>query len=143
MEKIRNKGNTQGTGHKFSEGNQHALKHGGEGAIKRIQQGKPFLGLALEEEQRVADQYELEGRLEIEKQTAIRLQTAQNLYWSAIQKAAQDGDLLALDRYVARFGWLAGVALRAWDQVGKSEKKQNKKSIIDILQQTDKKEETK
>jgi len=119
------------TGHKQ---NQFALKHGGAAAMEKIKQGKPFIGLAAEEEQRVSTEYELEGRLAIEKQTAIRLQTAQNLYWSAIQKAAQDGDLVALDRYVARFGWLAGVTLRAWDQVGKGEKKRDKKNIIEVLQ---------
>ena len=121
--------------------NQSALKHGGEAAINRIKEGTPFVGLALEEERRISAEYELSGRLELEKQSAIRLQTVQNLYWSAIQKAAQDGDLSALDRYVARFGWLAGVTLRAWDQVGKGEKKKDKKSIIDILQQTEKKGE--
>lgn len=127
--------------HEYLKDNQHAFKHGGGAAIARIREGQPFTGLAQEEEQRVLTEYEVEGRLEIEKQTAIRLQTAQNLYWSAILKAAQNGDIDSLDRYVSRFGWLAGVTLRAWDQVGKSEKKQNKKSIIDILQQTDKKED--
>ena len=119
----------------YNKHNQSAYKHGGEGALKRIQEGKPFIGLASEEEQRIIAEYELTGRLELEKQTAVRLQTVQNLYWDAINKAAQDGDLITLDRYVARFGWLAGCSLRAWDQVGKGEKKLNKKSIIEILQQ--------
>lgn len=128
MDKARTRG-------KYNANNQSALKHGGAGALKQIQDGKPFTGLAAAEEQRVQTEYELAGRLELEKQTAIRLQTVQNLYWDAINKAAQDGDLIALDRYVARYGWLAGVSLRAWDQVGKGEKKLNKKSIIEILQQ--------
>ena len=127
-------GNTQGTGHKYSEGNQAAFKHGGAAAMERIKQGKSFVGLALEEEQRVSTEYQELGRLELEKQSAVRLQTVSNLYYSAIQKAAQDADLVALDRYVARWGWIISVTLRAWDQVGKGEKKLNKKSIIDILQ---------
>jgi hypothetical protein len=133
-------GNTQGTGHKYSEGNQAAFKHGGAAAMERIKQGKSFVGLALEEEQRVSAEYEELGRLEMEKRSAIRLQTVSDMYFSAIQKVAQDGDLVALDRYVARWGWIIGVTLRAWDQVGKGEKKLNKKSIIDILQPTEKKE---
>jgi hypothetical protein len=120
--------------------NQYALKHGGEGAIKRIREGLPFIGVAAEEEQRVLAEFEEIGRLEMEKQTAIRLQTAQNLFWTAIQRAAQDGDLIALEKACARFGWMAGITLRAWDQVGKGEKKLNKRSIIDILQPTEKKE---
>lgn len=109
------------------------LKHGGEGAVKAIQRGEPMQGIAAEEEQNVMIELETIGRAAIERQTAIRVQTAANLYWQAIQKAAQDGDLDKLDKYVARFGWLAGVAMRSWDQVGKSEKIENKKDVYDLL----------
>ncbi len=94
-----------------------AVKHGGEAAIERIRDGKPFTGLAHDEEVNVRNQLESVGRSEIVKENAIRLQVATNLFWNAVQKAVEDGDLDALDRYVSRFGWLASATLRAWGQV--------------------------
>ncbi|MCE5209883.1 MAG: hypothetical protein LLG42_16465 [Chloroflexi bacterium] len=114
-------------------GNQRAFKHGGEGAVRRISEGKPLIGLAAEEEKIVTAELAETGPLEIVKRDAIRLQSALNLYWNAVEKAAQDGDIAALDRYVARFGWLSGVTLRAWADVSKNEKGRRQKNIIDIL----------
>jgi hypothetical protein len=122
MGKIGNKGNTQGTGHKFSEGNQSALKHGGEAAVHAISKNKPFTGLAAAEQERVESQLSLVGSLGVERDLMTRLVTATNLYWDAIQKAAQEGDLEALDRYIQRFGWLATSSLRALKQVSDHEK---------------------
>ena len=101
----------------FKPGNQAALKHGGGGAVMRIREGKPFDGLAAEEERTVTADLETSGRGEMVKETAIRLHTAMRLYWGAVQSAADAGDLQALDRYCARFGWLASSALRAWREV--------------------------
>jgi hypothetical protein len=127
MEKTRTRG-------KYNKQNQSALKHGGAAALEKVKRGQPFIGLAAAEEQRVIAEYELTGVLELEKQTAIRLQTVQNLYWDAINKAAQDGDLVALDRYVARYGWLAGVSLRAWAQVQQQQGQDMKNNqVIDVL----------
>lgn len=117
----------------MAKDNQSAVKHGGEGAIRRISEGKPFLGLAADEQRAVENQEQNEGRAALVKMNAIRLQTALNLYWLAVEKAAADGDLPGFDRYVARYGWLAGVTLRAWAEVAKEAKK-DKKNVIDWLQ---------
>ncbi len=118
------------------KGNQHAIKHGGEGAIRRISEGKPFLGLAADEQKAIEAELQASGQAEIVKGDAIRLQTAANLYWNAVMKAAQDGDIAALDRYVARYGWLSGVTLRAWQQVAANDKAaaHNGPSVIDVIQ---------
>lgn len=92
-------------------------EHGGAGAVRSIQQGRPFRGLAAQEEAQVIEDLESLGRVALVKENAVRLQTATRLYWGAVQKAADDGDLKKLDSFIARFGWLAGSALRAWAQV--------------------------
>jgi hypothetical protein len=103
-------------------GNQHNLKHGGEGAIRRISQGQPFLGIALDQEQAVTKRLEAEGLEALVQENAIRLQTATDLYYQAVLKAAQDGDTAAFDRFIARYGWIASVTLRAWAQVKQDRK---------------------
>lgn len=103
------------------KGNQNAVKHGGEAAVKAIQSGAPFAALAAQTEQAVEADLDLGGRVALVKELAVRLQTASRLYWDAIQAAAeraQDDEqwLQKLDGYIARYGWLAGHALRAWGQ---------------------------
>ena len=98
-------------------GNQKATKHGAEGAIRRISEGQPFLGIALDTQKDVEARLEGEGLEAIVQANAIRLQTATDLYYQAVLKAAQDGDTAAFDRFIARYGWIAGVTLRAWAQV--------------------------
>jgi hypothetical protein len=102
---------------RFEPGNQLRTKHGGAGALKRITADKPLVGLAREAELSVYDELEERGRYALVVRNAARLQAACDLYWDAVSKAAQDGDLDALDRYVKRYGWLASSSLRAWAQV--------------------------
>ena len=113
-------GNT--VGRQFSEGNRAAVKHGGESAILAIREGKPFKGLAAQAERDVQADLASSGRGGLVREIAVRAHTAMRLYWSAVQQAADDGDLAALDSYCARFGWLAGVASRAWREVREEEK---------------------
>lgn len=105
---------------------QAAVKHGGSAAVARLHDGRPFTGLAHAEEQRVRDHFELTGQHEIILENAVRLQAATNLYWDAVCKAAEDRNLDALDRYIARYGWLASATLRAWTAMPKD------KSSMDI-----------
>jgi len=116
--------------------NQRALKHGGEGAVRHIKEGTPFIGQAADEERAVSDELEAMGITELVRRDAIRLQTAMNLYWTAVLTAAQEGDLPALDRYIARFGWLGGVTLRALAQLQADEKARAKTAagIVDVME---------
>jgi hypothetical protein len=114
------------------EGNQRATKHAGEGAIRRIANGAPFLGVALDAQKEVEKRLEAEGLEAIVEVNAIRLQTATDLYYSAVLKAAQDGDTAAFDRFIARYGWIAGVTLRAWAQV-KQDRKGKGGKLAEVL----------
>lgn len=112
--------------------NQHNLKHGGEGAIKRLTSGEPFLGMALDQQHEVENRLATEGLDAIVETNAIRLQTTTDLFYAAILKAAQVGDIELFERYVARYGWIAGVTLRAWAQV-KHDQKQNGGKLAEVL----------
>jgi len=102
---------------KINAANQHAVKHGGAGAVKRVQEGRPLIGLAAETEAQVKEDLAMAGREELVIEAATRLHTCMRLYWDAVCAAADAGDLEGLDRYCKRFGWLATSALRAWREV--------------------------
>jgi hypothetical protein len=116
------------------KGNQNNLKHGGAAAMERLRDGQPFAGLAREEELNVQAQLSITGSSALVTENAVRLQTATNLYWNAVCAATESGDLQALDRYIARYGWLASCALRAWAQVNTENKRANRTDITTILQ---------
>ena len=106
----------------FTEGNQAGLVHGGEGALRHIREGTAFKGLAAQCEREVQADLEASGRGEMLLEIAARSHTVLRLYWGAIQNAVDKGDLDKLDTYCKRFGWLAGVAGRAWAAVREEEK---------------------
>lgn len=106
----------------MNEKNQSATKHGGEGAIRRISKGEPFIGIALDAQHAVEARLEAQGLESIVRENAIRLQAATDLYFGAVMKAAEEGDKAAFDSYIARYGWICGVTLRAWAQVKQDRK---------------------
>jgi len=116
----------------MTDQNQNATKHGAAGAIKRITNGQPFIGVALDQQHDVEARLETHGLEAIVQENAIRLQAALDLYYAAVLGAAQAGDTLAFDSYIARYGWLAGVTLRAWAQV-KQDRKQNNNKLVEVL----------
>lgn len=103
-------------------GNTNAMTHGGEAALNAIRSGQPLTGPAREAELAAIDEFNTAGRQSLVLRNAIRLQAVTDLFWAAVNGAAERGDLQALDRYVARFGWLAGATLRAWAQVKEEQK---------------------
>lgn len=114
-------------------GNDHAVKHGGAAAIQSMSKGKPFTGLAADAQKEVEADVEMKGQSEMLRENAVRAQTVLRLYWNAISKAMDDGDLALLDHYVARFGWLVGVASRAWELAGKDLPDKKRANVIDML----------
>jgi len=108
-----------------------------------IREGKPLTGPAREAELAVYEELETQGRYSLVRRNAARLQAACDLYWSAISKLMQtvneqggtpaDVVIVKLDRYVARFGWLAGASLRAWAQVKEEEKDAGDVVILDAI----------
>ncbi len=110
-----------------------SVKFGAERAVKQIQHGQALTGPAREAELAVYDEFENKGRYSLVLRNASRLQAACDLYWGAVQKAAEDGDLEALDRYIARFGWLSGSSLRAWQQVRQEQDAHSDDLILDAI----------
>ena len=112
--------------------NTNAQKHGGPAAREAISQDKPFTGLALARQGEVIAELDAQGVDAIIERNAIRLQTAADLYFEALQKAAQDNDEKKFDGYVGRFGWLTAKTLLALQQV-KQNRKQSKGKLSEVL----------
>jgi hypothetical protein len=124
--------------------NQNAVKHGGAGAIKRLTTGKSFIGIARDAEIQVQNEYKIDGPGALELRDAQRLQAAADLYWNAVSKAAENGDLQAIDKYIQRYGWLASLALRAWTEIRKLEKSENRRDLsTTIIEAVNKHEQSK
>lgn len=104
------------------KGNQNAVKSGVHGAIKRISEGKPLIGIAAEEEKAVMRELELAGIPALKKTLAVRLQSVLNLTWNTINKAILEGDLDTAQDYIKIFSLLSPRALAAWNEVQKDEK---------------------
>jgi hypothetical protein len=112
-------------------------KHGGEAAIKRLEDGQDFTGpLAVNKQADVLAELQTDGLEAIVERAAVRLQTVSDLFYDAIQAAAQTGDIKALDNYSSRFGWLQSKALTAWEQV-KHNRKARKPALMGVLDDYD------
>jgi hypothetical protein len=109
-------------------GNKNALKHGGEAAVKDLQVHQPLRDLAHNAQEQVHADYEAGGIAAMMQENAERLQAVSRLFWEACQAAAQAGNVYALDGFVARYGWLAGSAQRAWAEVAKQNGKKSDKA---------------
>jgi len=116
--------------------NKNHLIHGGAAAIKALSTGAKFTGLAADAQVEVESDLVTKGQAAMVFENATRVQTAARLYWNAISKAMDDGDLALLDHYIARFGWLVGVANRAWDQARKDMPDKKRRDVIDMLRGT-------
>ena len=109
------------------------LKHGGAAAVQALTTGADFTGLAAEAQKEVEADLVIKGQSAMVLENATRIQAAARLYWNAISKAMDDGNLENLDHYIARFGWLVGVANRTWDQARKDLPIKKRVDVIDML----------
>jgi hypothetical protein len=116
-----------------AKNNKNNLKHGGAAAIQALTSGAEFTGLAAETQKEVEADLVMRGQSAMVLENATRVQAAARLYWNAISKAMDDGNLANLDHYIARFGWLVGVANRSWDQARKDMPDKKKLDVIDLL----------
>lgn len=113
--------------------NQNHLKHGGAAAVQALATGAEFTGMAAEAQKDVEADLVIKGQSAMVLENATRIQAAARLYWNAISKALDDGNLENLDHYIARFGWLVGVANRTWDQARKDLPIKKRADVIDML----------
>lgn len=104
-------------------GSLNRQSHGGASAVKKIQHGTEFTGLAAIEERAVKADLQAGGRAAMVEELAVRLTTASRLYWSAIcttvEQVGNDGQLTGeqlqqLTSYSKTFRSLANAAVRAW-----------------------------
>ena len=98
------------------------LKHGGAGGLKRIQEGKPLVGLAAAEEMRIGEELaQPDGRRAVVQKQAQRLEACARLYWCAVCTALDAGDIEQATALIRVYAWLQASAVRAMlaiDQVG-------------------------
>lgn len=112
--------------HTFDSDNLAGQKHGGEGALTRLNDGRPFVGLALETYHSILERWgytdsELASHGlvgDIVRETA-RQQTVTELLHAATLGAAELGDLEKWDRFVKRWGWRSDKSLAAMRELAK------------------------
>jgi hypothetical protein len=105
-----------------SLGNQRNLIHGGEGALVRIHEGKPFIGLAREVLSDVLAELgiSLEALSGVEGmlvKRAARFEATARMFDAAADSAAAEGELDRWERYQQRSGWIGSKAFNALGDV--------------------------
>lgn len=107
--------------------------HGGEKAIKQLAHGDPLTGLAAESEAAVRLELANDGISGIVERDAVRLQAVADLFYQALQAAADAGNLDKVESYAQRFTWITAAALRAWAASKDLAKSEGKNTVIDLL----------
>jgi hypothetical protein len=105
-----------------SVGNQRAVTHGGAGAVKRIKQGKPFIGLAREVLSDVLAELgisldSLSGVEGMLVKRAARFEATARMFDAAADSAAAEGELDRWEKYQRRSGWIGSKAFNALGDV--------------------------
>lgn len=113
--------------------NQNAVKHGGRAAIERLQDGKPFTGLAKAAQDDVLSRLDLDGPEGELTRDAVRLQAASDMYWPVFVKMIEEGNHEKATEYLAKLGWLTNSAIRAWQAVVKVQPPEDTEGITEIL----------
>jgi hypothetical protein len=113
-------------------GNTNAQKHGGRAAVEAVAHDKPFTGKAIMQQADVIEELDTQGVDAILERAAVRLQTVSDLFYAAIQAAAQANDFEKIDNYTKRFGWIQSKAVQAWAQV-KINRKHSKGKLSEVL----------
>lgn len=107
--------------------------HGARGALKRIAEGKPLVGLAKAAQDDVLDRLDAEGIEGELQRDAVRLQVVSDLYFAALTKVLQDGDHEKATEYLSKWGWITNSAVRAWQAAMKLQPKDKDKGVTEVL----------
>ncbi len=107
--------------------------HGARGALKRIEQGKEFVGLAKIAQDEVTDRLETDGMEGELKRNALRLQVVSDLYYNALMKVLQDGDNDKATEYLSKWGWITAKTNLAWQAAMKLQPKDKHENITEVL----------
>lgn len=107
---------------RFVKGNQISKKHGASIALKKLERGEPFDGLALETYKGVLTDLDinldnLSGIERVRTIRAARFETVARLFDGAAQGAAACGDLERWELYQRRSGWIGSKGFSALGEV--------------------------
>jgi hypothetical protein len=108
-----------------------ATKHGGQGALRRIQDGREFTGLARIAEQEVEDRLASEGIEGELERDARRLQVVSDLYYGAFINATEEHDTDRATGYLKVWCWVHNSAVRAWTAAAKYKKAARQGNVVD------------
>lgn len=111
------------------------LKHSAAGAERRLSTGENLTGIAKQAEDSIATELANDGIVAVYKKRFTRLQAVSDLYYAAILGAKNMDDL---DKFVQRYGWLQGSALRALVVLKDMEAEHHKESLNQLLGKVDK-----
>ena len=107
--------------------------HGARGALKRIDQGKPMVGLAKAAQDEVLDRLDADGMEGELQRNAVRLQVVSDLYFAALTKVLQDGDHDKATEYLSKWGWITAKTNLAWQAALKLKPKDDRASMTEVL----------
>lgn len=116
---------TQGNDYEFAPGQSGnpggaaLTSGGGERAIKRLADGGPLAGAALELKEQLHQEIEKRGLLEVMRERAERYQAIADLFYG-LCLGCQDAE--TLDKRVKRYGWLASKGFAMLAQLRELEK---------------------
>ena len=99
-------------------GNENRLVHGGRRAITALGQGEPLRGVAAELAADVAAELAADGTVATMWQTAIDHLAVARLYLGLI---LAETDVIVLDTWIKRFGWLNSKAFNMLRDLAKME----------------------
>jgi len=116
--------------HKLKPGNQAALKHGGERAIKHLQHGTPLVGIAAELKRQVAQEIEEHGIVAVMRERAERHQAVADLFYGLLLGTTDEEPL---DRATKRFGWLNAKAFTMLREIAELEKQEGAQTLAELL----------
>ena len=107
--------NADGT---FASGHTLTTHHGGEGAIKHLQHGKPLVGIAAELKEQVAQEIEENGIVAVMRERAERHQAVADLFYGLLLGTTEAEPL---DQLVRRFGWMNSKAFGMMREIAELE----------------------
>lgn len=107
--------------------------HGAAGALKRIRQGKEFVGLAKVAQDSVLDRLEVDGIEGEMMRNAVKLQVTADLYWPVYVKMLEEGDYVRATEYLAKFTYLTAKAQLAWEKAYKMKPMNDNRDYVELL----------
>lgn len=93
----------------YNEGNEHALTHGHERAVKALSSGDSLVGVAHQLELQADAEIASDGLVAVMHREAVRYLAVARIFHGLILGCE---DVAQMDKLVKRYGWLASKAWR-------------------------------